>query len=99
MKTFAIVLKTSAIILACSAAHASPHWYLEDRTWCLSRPPAGTVAARLLNRCRFPDGIAVPEFGYAGWSEIGSEAHAPAGAFLSVAENSVGERSPPVYWH
>ncbi len=42
-----------------------------------------------------PDGIGVPEVGYVN----GSEPHAPAGAFLSVPENSVGEGPPPHYLH
>jgi len=42
-----------------------------------------------------PDGIAVPEVGYAP----SVERHAPAGGFLSVQENSVGETGPPPYLH
>ena len=42
-----------------------------------------------------PDGIAVPDNGYV--SRLAKEA--PAGGLLSVAENSVSERSPPAYLH
>ncbi|MDH3439268.1 MAG: HNH endonuclease [Gammaproteobacteria bacterium] len=42
-----------------------------------------------------PDGIAVPDNSYV--SRL--EKEAPAGGLLSVAENSVSERSPPAYLH
>ena len=46
-----------------------------------------------------PDGIGVPEVGYVGGNEIGSEADAPAGGFSTLSENSVRERPPPPYFH
>ena len=42
-----------------------------------------------------PDGVTVPDNGYV--SRL--EKEAPAGGLLSVAENSVSERSPPAYLH
>jgi len=56
-----------------------------------------TIRKDFLDRWAFfrPDGIAVPEVGYASLPER----HAPAGGFLSVQENSVREGPPPPYLH